>query len=109
MLKIKLDVQKFSGGGQDFTAGVTKSAIEKAYDDFHKLIVKTNDAIGDFKEVRKALEKGWSGKDREDFLNKFDVHQQHVQEQIKVYDDAVSVAVQDLIEEWEKFQAGLIS
>ena len=114
MLKVKLDIQRFGGGdkgaaGPVFTAGVTKSAILAAYDDFHKQIVATNEAIGNIAGVRSALEAGWSGKDCQDYLDKFDKHQQNVQKQILEYDAAVKVAVDKLIEEWEAFQAGLIS
>ena len=117
MLKIKLDIQKFSGGKADsaaaagpvFTAGITKSAIEAAYQEFHEQIIATNEAIGDIAGVRAALEAGWSGKDCQDFLEKFDKHQQNVQKQILEYDAAVKVAVGKLIDEWETFQAGLIS
>lgn len=112
MLKIKLDIQKFGGGGSSshvFTAGVTRSAIEAAYNDFHNQIVQTNEAIGNIGEVRAALEAGWSGQDCQDFLEKFDAHQQNVQKQILEYDVAVKAAVDKLIAEWEAFQAGLIS
>ena len=73
MLRSKLDIQKFGsdGGGRTFTAGITESAIRAAYNDFHNQILETNEAIGDILPVRAALEAGWSGKDCEDFLNKF--------------------------------------
>ena len=112
MLKVKLDIQRFGGdggGGRTFTAGVTESAIRAAYDDFHNQIIATNEAIGNIGPVRSALEAGWSGKDCQDFLDKFDAHQQNVQKQILEYDAAVSAAVEKLIEEWRAFQAGLIS
>ncbi len=112
MLKIKLDVQRFKGDGgaaPTFTAGITTSAIRAAYDDFHNQIIATNEAIGNISTVRAALEAGWSGKDCQDYLDKFDKHQQKVQEQILEYDAAVKVAVEKLINEWTEFQAGLIS
>lgn len=112
MLKVKLDIQLFGddgSGGRTFTAGVTESAIRAAYDDFHKQIVAVNEAIGNISGVRSALEAGWSGQDCQDFLDKFDAHQQNVQKQILEYDVAVSNAVNKLIEEWKVFQAGLIS
>jgi uncharacterized protein YggL (DUF469 family) len=114
MLKSKLDIQRFSNGGggtssRTFTAGVTKSAIQQAYDDFHNQIIATNETIGNIDGVRNALEAGWSGKDCQDFLDKFDAHQQNVQKQILEYDAAVKVAVDKLIDEWEQFQSGLIS
>ena len=115
MLKIKLDVQMFGGkkeagpSGPVFSSGITESAIRAAYDDFHNQIVATNEAINDISAVRSAFEAGWSGKDREDYLAKFDAHQKNVQKQILEYDAAVKVAVDKLIEEWTEFQAGLIS
>ena len=113
MLRSKLDIQKFGsngdGGGRTFTAGITESAIRAAYNDFHNQIVKTNEAIAEYKSVRDALEAGWSGQDCQDFLTKFDAHQQNVQDQILEYDAAVKAAVDKLIEEWRTFQAGLIS
>lgn len=109
MLKVKLDIQKFGPGGKTFTAGVTESAIRGAYDEFHNRIIATNDAIGNIGPVRAALEAGWSGQDCQDFLDKFDAHQQNVQKQILEYDAAVKAAVEKLIEEWKAFQAGLIS
>ncbi len=111
MLKVKLDIQLFGpgGGARTFTAGVTESAIRAAYDDFHNQIVAVNEAIGNIGPVRNALEAGWSGQDCQDYLAKFDAHQQNVQKQILEYDVAVSKAVEKLIEEWRAFQAGLIS
>ncbi|MBQ6285224.1 MAG: hypothetical protein IJK67_02805 [Bacilli bacterium] len=108
MLKVKLDIQKF-GGGANFTAGITKSAIEAAYEEFHAEIVATNEAIGNIDRVREALTAGWSGKDCEDFLKKFDEHQKSVVKQVSEYDTAVKAAVAKLISEWETFQSGLIS
>ncbi len=112
MLKVKLDIQKFGAGGaggRTFTAGITKSAIEAAYDDFHNQIIATNEAINNIGPIRAALEAGWSGQDCQDFLDKFNAHQQNVQKQILEYDVAVKAAVDKLIAEWEAFQAGLIS
>lgn len=110
MSTINLDIQKFNAGGNGtWTHGVTKSAMESAYQDFCTKIETTKEAILNYQEVSAALEEGWSGQDRIDFMEKFDVHCHNVCDQIDEYKVAVGQMVDKIIAEWESFQNGLIS
>ena len=63
MSTIKLDIQKFNGGGGGgaWTEGITKSAIEAAYDSFSQKIDEAIAAINNYAPVDSALAAGWSG------------------------------------------------
>lgn len=109
MSTIKFDIQKFSGGNQRWTAGITVSAIEEAYKDFNNQIDQTIQTIKDNQAVYNALTQGWMGQDREDYWAKFQKHSDNVIAQIEEYRIAVGVEIASIIDQWTEFQKGLIS
>ena len=112
MSTIKLDIQKFNGGGGGggaWTEGITKSAIEAAYDSFSQKIDEAIAAINNYAPVDSALTAGWSGQDCQAYLDKFHVHAKNVCNEIEEYRTAVKATVTSVISQWESFQAGLIS
>ena len=109
MLTIKLDTQRFSGGGgTDWTAGVTKSAVETALNSFNKEIEETKSAILAHQKVDSALKAGWSGADCDVFLERFEQHANHVCEQVEEYRADVEREGKSIVDQWEAFQAGLV-
>jgi len=109
MSNIKLDIQKFAGGGADWSAGVTRSAIESALESFNAAIVRAQEAILNTAAVDGALKSGWSGTDCEVFLEKFHQHATEVTDNIEKYRVAVTAEAEKIIGQWEEFQANLIS
>lgn len=109
MSTIKFDIQRFGSGSAEWSAGITESAIKEAYTNFCNQITKTQEAISDTAKVHAALEEGWSGQDRVDYLAKFDQHAAHVNEQIEAYKLAVGKEVASIISQWTEFQSNLIS
>ena len=115
MSTIKFDLQLFgpgpvdtTGEGGSWTQGVTKSAVESTYDAFSNKIDNAIEAIRDYSGVTAALEAGWSGQDRLDFLEKYRIHTEHVIEQIEEYRTNVRTTVDSIISQWEEFQTNLV-
>ena len=120
MSKFKLNIKLFSGGGGDaaaattgttgsWTEGVTKSAIENTLAQFDEKIQAAVDAINNFTAVETALEEGWSGQDRVDYVEKFHQHAKNVIAEIEEYKSALHKTVDEVIAQWESFQHSLIS
>lgn len=121
MSKFKLNIMLFSDGGGEaaaaegaattgsWTEGVTKSAIENTLAQFDEKIQAAVDAINNFTAVETALEEGWSGQDRVDYVEKFHQHAKNVIAEITEYKAALHKTVDDVIAQWETFQQGLIS
>lgn len=111
MSTIKFDIQKFGGGEetQTWSAGVTETAVRQEYANFCTQLDTTEETIRNIDSVRAALEAGWSGQDREDYLTKFQEHTENVIKQIEEYRVAVGKEVDSIIEQWTEFQKGLIS
>ena len=60
MSDIKLNIQLFGGGGSsEWTAGITESAVNEAFDQFVAQIEKTKETIRDYAKVDEALTAGW--------------------------------------------------
>lgn len=109
MSTIKFDIQKFGSGGERWSAGITETAIRDAYTNFSNQITETQNVIRNTTAVHDALEAGWSGQDREDYLAKYDQHAEKVIAQIEEYRVAVGKEVESIIEQWTEFQGNLIS
>lgn len=121
MSKFKLNIMLFSKGGDEgaangaagttgsWTEGVTKSAIENTLAQFDEKIQAAVDAINNFTAVETALEEGWSGQDRVDYVEKFHQHAKNVIAEITEYKAALHKTVEDVISQWETFQQNLIS
>lgn len=121
MSKFKLNIMLFSDGGGEgaangaagttgsWTEGVTKSAIENTLAQFDEKIQAAVDAINNFSAVETALEEGWSGQDRVDYVEKFHQHAKNVIAEITEYKAALHKTVDDVIAQWETFQQNLIS
>lgn len=109
MSTIKFDIQKFGGGAERWSAGVTESAVREAYANFSKQIDETESVIRNTNAVHQALEAGWSGQDRVDYLARYDQHAERVIAQIEEYRVAVSKEVESIIAQWTEFQSQLIS
>ncbi len=107
MSTIKFNIQMF-GGGSDWSAGVTKSAVDAAFDSFSAEIDATMEAIRDYGSVDAAFEAGWSGTDRDAYLEKFHKHAEDICQVIEEYRSAVQKQKDDIISNWESFQSGLI-
>lgn len=108
MSNIKFNLQMFAGGA-DWSEGITESAIRSAYDTFSTDIDNAIDAIKNYASVDEALREGWSGQDCEKYLTKFHDHAAKIVTQIDDYRTAVKGQVDSIIEQWDEFQAGLIS
>lgn len=121
MSKFKLNIMLFSDGGGEgaangtagttgsWTEGVTKSAIENTLAQFDEKIQAAVDAINNFTAVETALEEGWSGQDRVNYVEKFHQHAKNVIAEITEYKAALHKTVDDVIAQWETFQQNLIS
>ena len=121
MSKFKLNIMLFSNGGGEaaategaattgsWTEGVTKSAIENTLAQFDEKIQAAVAAINTFTAVETALEEGWSGQDRVDYVEKFHQHAKNVIAEITEYKAALHKTVDDVIAQWETFQQNLIS
>lgn len=109
MSNINLDLQLFGGGSGNWSSGITESAIKEAFQSFSTQIDETIDAIRNYSKVDEALNAGWSGQDCEDYIDKFHTHAEKVITQIEAYRTAVGTQVDSIIEQWDTFQAGLIS
>lgn len=109
MSTIKFDIQKFGSGSERWSAGITESAIREAYRNFKQQIYETTVVIRNTMAVHNALEAGWSGQDRVDYLAKFDQHAEKVIAQIEEYEVAVGKEVESIITQWTEFQSQLIS
>lgn len=112
MSDIKFDLQLFGGGaagGSQWTEGITQSAVDAAYDAFSAKIDQVEEAIKNYAAVDAALEAGWSGTDRDAYLEKFHQHAETVCSQIEEYRTAVKNTVEEIKAQWESFQSGLIS
>ena len=109
MSVVKLDIQRFSGGGSQWSSGVTKSAVQQALESFNNEIRATQEAIRAWAPVDSALQSGWSGQDCEQYLEKFHQHAEDICEKIEEYRAAVAKEAESIISQWETFQAGLIS
>ena len=123
MSEFKLNITLFGGGGDaaataetaaetatgSWTEGVTKSAIENTLAQFDEKIQAAVDAINNFGPVETALEEGWSGQDRVDYVEKFHQHAKNVIAEIEEYKSALHKTVDEVIAQWESFQQSLIS
>lgn len=113
MSEIKFDIQIFgggaSGGGANWSSGITKSSIEAAYASFSAKVDAVEDSIRNYAAVDAALQAGWSGTDCNTFLEKFHTHAESVCTQIDEYREAVKSSVDSIINQWESFQNSLIS
>lgn len=109
MSNIKLDLQLFGPGGANWTEGITVSAIDAAYNSFSSKIDDVITAINNYAPVDEALADGWSGTDCQMYLDKFHVHAKNVIAEIETYRTAVKATVESIKQQWETFQAGLIS
>lgn len=120
MSKFKLNIVLFGKGNDgaaanagaatgSWTEGVTKSAIENTLAQFDEKIQAAVDAINNFSAVETALEEGWSGQDRIDYVEKFHQHAKNVIAEITEYKAALHKTVDDVIAQWETFQQNLIS
>ena len=107
MSTIKFDIQLFGGGG--WSEGITKSAVQAAYDQFSAKIDEVQTAIMNYAGVDAALSAGWSGEDCVQYLEKFHEHAANICGHIEDYRTAVNTTVSNVIAQWESFQSGLIS
>ena len=112
MLDVKINIQLFGGNGDtvvnEWTAGVTKTAIMQTLENFDREIENADNAIRAYAKVDGALSTGWSGQDCLDYIQKFHEHADKVINQIDEYKDAVHAQVNLIINEWDEFQKNLI-
>lgn len=108
-MSIKFDIQAFSGGGSDWSAGVTESAVNAALEEFDTKMKKAKETLDNYAEVDAAIRKGWEGTDCEQFLVRYHEHITRVEAEMDIYSANVHAEAEKIIAEWTAFQAGHIS